>query len=1679
MPINNPVLKTLINNNTVDQLLAHEDVAPDVADLEEVAKALFEKYNEEVRNDPVRQQEHALQNYTVTVNNKQEVRQVRAISYNGKVMRFTTASRGQKPASGYPLYISLHGGGDGPPATNDEQWLNQMGLWKDAVRLGLYVTPRAIADSADEHFKPESYVMYDRIIENMIAFEGVDPNKVYVLGFSAGGDGVYQLTAEMSDRFAATNMMAGHPNGVSIRNYRNVPFLIQMGENDTAFDRNKEAARYHEKLNQAAAAEGGYVHDTFIHPNGDHNSWMGASYSATPQPHPVIADPVKWLYENNRATVDENTDSILWLRVFKREPYPQRVSWNVKTRARSRTGIANNGARFWKSDARARQFYWLDLGADSTQYGDVDASFDAANNSISISQCGGYLRVLINHRMLDLTKPVHVLIGADHWLVSPRLSLRSMVQTLVDRGDIHYIYPAAIEVRKTATGDYVVAGGVKLADPAKAPFLNDAALHLMDQFPDQLGIWNFGVNNSLSGDWLLATPFNAFGTRYDDFKQAMAGDYPLFELSSGNATQPNQQSVPVLATQTKPGDVPAKLLEGHSYWLYDEMYSVITSASAFVDITTLTPPTGRFLAALTDALTYISNKPEDQRPIVRILYSNWTADSADLSDFLRDPQALLSEILRGVDPAKKLEVYAGAVNAGPDKGVGAWATSWNHARIVAADGNSALVGGHDLWSDQYLDRNPVFDVSMKLQGESAKHAQDYADRLWRYVLWRMNASLFDRLQRDADLSPCVRTAAYLYDAASRTSAIQATGQPDSDIYVRAQVKFAPPSGTSPILSIGRNAGSDGSNVYPNRGSYISGAGESADEAIYWLLSRAQSHIRMSLQTFNLAPLSLPVEKLVTTWDYRLFYELAQALNRGVTVEVVLSNPGAVAGKLSQKEALYDGDVAAAVSTRLSDLLVQACYLTASEAADLISRRLFVGSLRFSADEGYPNEQGARTIPFSNHAKTFVVDDRVFYVGSQDPFRSNSAAFGYLVEDAVAAQAYVSGYWEKLWGQSQRTVGQSKDSSLVKSQNAEATLFILDLLDNKRLSKTWQSAIADYVNAATDAKAPFLAILNDIIANAGYETTANAVIELTRTPFFTNTRLENSATDESDRFVKDLLTQKDLLRDFAALIDSIHGDVVSSDAAINQFLSTKKYDCTVLQIYASFAGIRGGNLNYYQGSYAGAAIADGGKAFDFSTGGSLQQRAAGSATPAVQLLPAPRLMVESDQSIKLDGVALLKPRYVDSVLTWSTADGNTTSGSLTFSEVPRPGLLDPFCGVECFGEIEYPAATGALEGKLSFYSRRQSDDKHPTQPDAPVTGPLVWPIVVSVLLGLLLCFTAVGALYRSRDRWNRRDQDDRPNRYAQLIDEVELDNPPDYGRDEAREGIELRRRIVNRDLGAASSDNPDGWAYAALQGEIKQDVDHYARQEGARVDENKLRSSFEQQFSDLVRQSLLDDDFSKESSSVADSLLTPDFMSQVKEIATSTFQDEITQSVTKSLISRMGESGYKKFAADSMGAYLEASIKKSLADPLVSRMSAENSLTGDSYIRSLLTEQVLTLKAEYIKDPRNKSALQSELGQQMTSILGDQKTTAAEKLSAQQDLRQAESNYARTRSATDAQRVDNLANELDALEEKEARLEEERRNAESRGDELDPDKLDEKRKEEKRKADQKGGEVFEV
>ena len=81
--------------------------------------------------------------------------------------------------------------------------------------------------------------------------------------------------------------------------------------------------------------------------------------------------------------------------------------------------------------------------------------------------------------------------------------------------------------------------------------------------------------------------------------------------------------------------------------------------------------------------------------------------------------------------------------------------TWNHAKFVAVDGREALSGGINFWTGDYLEAQPVLDLSMQLRGPAAADASRFADALWRFVCARDgkggNGTVYIPLQPDDPL----------------------------------------------------------------------------------------------------------------------------------------------------------------------------------------------------------------------------------------------------------------------------------------------------------------------------------------------------------------------------------------------------------------------------------------------------------------------------------------------------------------------------------------------------------------------------------------------------------------------------------------------------------------------------------------------------------------------------------------------------------------------------------------------------------------------------------------------------------------------------------------------------------------------------------------------------------------
>ncbi|MEM9382340.1 MAG: transglutaminase domain-containing protein [Planctomycetota bacterium] len=281
-----------------------------------------------------------------------------AFEVDGAQLRVKERVFGDAPERGHALWISMHGGGGAPPEVNDRQWNNQIRLYEPAE--GIYVAPRAPTDTWNMWHQAHVDDLFDRMIASYVARRGVDPDRVYLLGYSAGGDGVYQLAPRMADRFGAASMMAGHPNETRPDGLRNLPFLLFMGGDDAAYKRNEIAAQWKDALAELRDADpGGYEHEVTIYPGKGH--WMDG----------------------------EDKSALPWMAERRRRVWPKKVVW-------------------LQDDVAHERFYWLAVSkGEADDRARVEAEVEGQEIAIA-SNDAARLTLHLHDRLVDLDRPFTV-----------------------------------------------------------------------------------------------------------------------------------------------------------------------------------------------------------------------------------------------------------------------------------------------------------------------------------------------------------------------------------------------------------------------------------------------------------------------------------------------------------------------------------------------------------------------------------------------------------------------------------------------------------------------------------------------------------------------------------------------------------------------------------------------------------------------------------------------------------------------------------------------------------------------------------------------------------------------------------------------------------------------------------------------------------------------------------------------------------------------------------------------------------------------------------------------------------------------------------------------------------------------------------------------------------------------
>jgi phosphatidylserine/phosphatidylglycerophosphate/cardiolipin synthase-like enzyme len=547
------------------------------------------------------------------------------------------------------------------------------------------------------------------------------------------------------------------------------------------------------------------------------------------------------------------------------------------------------------------------------------------------------------------------------------------------------------------------AGALTAATPI-ATVIRDRGLHvpdqassvpLLEQLRDQLarsdatgafaGItYDLTYGNTLPRDWLVQSP-NRWGRA--------ASDLPFYPLAckdcdpdlllpacSTDADCRGGTCAAVWPRPETPRGARRKVCLGHSDALVLQLHDLVAGAQRRVDIALLQPPPDtRFLGALRDALQVLARRG---RPVtVRIVIGQYPPDNVDVAAFL----AALTSGLEQSSPSRLAVSVAAMRSCIVFEDCDSY--SWNHAKIVSVDGTDTMVGGHNLWSADYLVDNPVHDLSMRVHGPAAASAARFTDRLWDYICANL------------DKKPEIVMSNFAMGMSLPAGGCAPTP---------AAMPSAPKAGGGvPILAVGR-MGAGITKDFANQ----------SELARDLMLGAAQHDIRIAQQ--DLGFMLGRADPLFPESTIDRLIDFLQ--RRDGHIYIVLSNLGAAGDTGSS----YSNDVPLKAVAKHLRAALQARY----ERRDpfwryemrrgpdpinaVLCERVHLAPFRFGPDASWP---GGKSI--ANHAKFWMVDERAFYIGSDNMYPVNLQEFGYIVDDGKAAREVIDAYWTPLWQWSQR------------------------------------------------------------------------------------------------------------------------------------------------------------------------------------------------------------------------------------------------------------------------------------------------------------------------------------------------------------------------------------------------------------------------------------------------------------------------------------------------------------------------------------------------------------------------------------------------------------------------------------------------------------------------------------
>ncbi|MEJ0090466.1 MAG: transglutaminase domain-containing protein [Limisphaerales bacterium] len=320
-------------------------------------------------------------------------------SFENYTSAYTVKFVGQRPTNGWALFIAMHGGGNAPKELNDSQWKVMQGYYKDHPEAGgyAYVALRAPNDTWNGFYDDYVYPLIANLVHQFVLFGDVNPDKVFIMGYSHGGYGAFAIGPKEPDLFAAIHGSAAAPTDgeTAAKTLRNTIFTGMVGGLDTMYGRRERDEKFRDEINQLR----GNRSDIY----------------------PVTMTIV----EGNGHTGLPDRDLIKDMYPAVRNPVPRELTWLM-------------------TDKVITDFFWLH--ADAPGKGKEIAATCRDNHLTATTTNVDSATVLLDSRLVDFKKPLTVEVNGKTTTQKIQPSLLTLCETMQRRCDPGLAFTAELPV---------------------------------------------------------------------------------------------------------------------------------------------------------------------------------------------------------------------------------------------------------------------------------------------------------------------------------------------------------------------------------------------------------------------------------------------------------------------------------------------------------------------------------------------------------------------------------------------------------------------------------------------------------------------------------------------------------------------------------------------------------------------------------------------------------------------------------------------------------------------------------------------------------------------------------------------------------------------------------------------------------------------------------------------------------------------------------------------------------------------------------------------------------------------------------------------------------------------------------------------------------------------------------